>query len=617
VADANRPLNATSGTLLVSLIVVAVLYFSRTVLIPLALALLLAFLLAPLSIRLRRWGFGRLLSAISVVTLSFAVLGVLGLLVVSQLADLGRKLPEYQRNIQNKLESVRASGGGFVAKMGRTARSISDELTPAVPPSAGPRSGQEKPVPVEIRPSAFSPFDLMQKSLGSILAALLTAVIVIVLALFILIEREDLRDRVVRLAGPRRVNLTTQVLDDAAYRVSRYLLAQLVVNAGFGALVGVGLLVLGIPNPFLWGVLTALFRYIPYLGIWIAAAMPAAVALAVEPGWFKLPVIFGLYLSIDLLMTNVLEPLVYGSTTGLSPLAVLVAAVFWTWLWGPVGLLLATPLTVCVVVIGRHVHNLEFLQVLLSDEPTLPPETRFYQRLLAREPEEAEEVAEEFLKGKSLEELFDGLIAPALALAEQDRHRGRLDSEREQFLFQNTRLLIENLSEPEEAAGAGDKMKAESSLLPPQRPLQAAREEGRLQVLCVPARDEADALGALMLARLLEGRGLAAQAMAAGTLAGESLERVRCEQPETVCVVAIPPFGFLHARYLCRRLQTQLPTLKLVCAILTEGPPEELKQHQPPLTAGEVASSLRQAVAQLLALLPLVTPEQQPLPNAA
>src|SRR5262249_43403188 len=281
----------------------------------------------------------------------------------------------------------------------------------------------EKPVPVEIRRSAFSPFEIIQKMLGSFLNIVVTAGIVLVFVIFMLIERTDLRDRVIRLGGARRVHATTRMLDDASRRVSRYLLNQLVINAAYGASTAVGLYFIGVPNPFLWGLVAALLRYIPYLGIWIAAAMPAALAFAVEPGWVKVPVVFGLYFGIDLIMYNFVEPLLYGNSTGLSPLAILVAAVFWTWLWGPVGLLLSTPLTVCVVVLGRHIPQLWFIRILLSDEPVLSPETRLYQRLLAMDLEEATEIAEEFLKDKPLDEFYDRVIVPTLSLAEEDRHR--------------------------------------------------------------------------------------------------------------------------------------------------------------------------------------------------
>jgi hypothetical protein len=326
----------------------------------------------------------------------------------------------------------------------------------------------------------------------------------------------------------------------------------------------------------------------------------------------KVPIVFGLYFGTDLLMYNAVEPLLYGTSTGVSPLAILVAAVFWTWLWGPVGLLLATPLTVCVVVIGRHVPNLGFLRVMLSDEPMLSPATRLYQRLLALDLEEATGVAEEFLKGKSLEDVFDRVVIPALSCAEEDRHRGKLDERRQAFIFENTRILVDDLAERADELIAGNNTgKARTSA----RDNEGSKNSGvPSQVLCLPARDEADEIAAQMLARLLERRGVLAQHFSSGVLAGESLALVEQAQPRIACICAVPPFGYVHVRYLCRRLRGRFQRLKLVASMLTENDVNEIKQRRPPLVADEVASSLQQTVTQILALLPV---ESHARPEAA
>lgn len=606
MANDNRSKSSSgTSTLLTLLIVVAVLHFARTVFIPFALAVLLAFLLGPLVIRLRHWGWKRVPAAVAAVLVSFIVLGAIGMLMATQLSDLAHKLPEYQQNIHRKVEKIRNSGGGLVSRVTGWMRNFTEELNPQAPSADRNQPPNERPVPVEIRRMPFSPIEIIQKIMGSLLTIVLTAGIVIVFVLFMLVEREDLRDRLIRLGGARRVNLTTKVLDDAAERVSRYLLAQLVVNVTFGVLAGVGLYFIGVPNPVLWGILAALFRYIPYLGIWVAATMPAAVAFAVEPGWAKIPEVAGLYIGIDLLMYNLVEPLLYGSSTGVSPLAILVAAVFWTWLWGPVGLLLATPLTVCVVVIGRHVPNLGFLQVLLSDEPALPVHTRFYQRLLAIDLEEATEVAAEFLEGKTLEDLFDQVIIPALSLAEEDRHQGKLDDAQRRSIFQNARILLEDVVERAPELREGNHVRKTPSAGKPAPESKATAAEDAANVICIPARDEADELAAMMLAELLRQRGIRAQALSAGALASESLEKVEQAHPKIAAVAAVPPSGYLHARYLCRRLHAQFKGLKLIGAILTEGDVNEVKRRQPPLDADELASSLHQVVAHVLGLLPL------------
>jgi len=605
-----RPIRENSARLLTIVIVGAVLYFAREVFIPFALAFLLAFLLSPLATRLRHWGLGRAPSAILVVHVFFVVIAVLGFGMASQMTDVAHKLPGYQHNIREKLHSVQISGGGLIERATRVIHDLTAELTPAAPSPSRSQSGEEKPVPVEIRKAPFSPIQFLRSILGSLLSSVITALVIIVFVIFMLIQKEDLRDRLIRLIGAGRVNVTTQALDDAASRLSHYLLAQAGINMSFGILAGCVLYFIGVPNPLLWGLAAALLRYIPYLGIWVAACLPAMMAFAVEPGWVKVPIIFGTYLGIDLLMYNFAEPFLYGNTTGISPIAILIAAVFWTWLWGPVGLFLSTPLTVCLVVIGRYVPSLEFLSILLGDEPVLRPETKFYQRMLAMNLDEATELAEEYLKGKSLEQLDDCVIIPALTLAEEDRHRGRLDQEREQFLFQNTRILVEDLTERADNLISGNNSNRKQN--DDARKSQPAVSSDQPEVLCIPARDEADEIAALMLEQLLSKRGISAKVLSCAGLLGECIQKVEQEKPGVVCVAAIPPFGYVHARYLCRRLRNRFPELKVVAAILTEGDVNEIKKRQPPVSADEIGSSLTQALAAILSLLPTANLRPQP-----
>jgi len=608
VAEGIRPFRENSARLLTVVIVGAILYFAREVFIPLALAFLLAFLLAPLATRLRRWGLGRALSAITVVLAAFAVIGVICLVMASQLTDVAHKLPGYQQNIRDKLHSVQVSGGGVLERATRAVHAFTAELTPKPSTLAKTPSGEEKPVPVEIKKAPFSPIEIVRTILGSLLSITITALIIVVFVIFMLVQKEDLRDRLIRLFGAGRVNVTTQALDDAAGRLSRYLLAQLTINVTFGVLVGCVLYFIHVPNPLLWGLVAALLRYIPYLGIWVAACMPAMMAFAVEPGWVKVPIVFGSYLGIDLLMYNFAEPLFYGNSTGISPIAILLAAVFWTWLWGPVGLFLATPLTVCVVVIGRYVPSMEFLSILLGDEPVLRPETKFYQRMLAMNLDEATELAEDYLKGKSLEQLDDAVIIPALTLAEEDRHRGKLDDERQRFVFHNTRLLVEDVAERAEDLIAGDSSSRKSTT--EEQPNRADKSSAHAEVLCIPARDEADEIAALMLEQLLSKRNIPATVLSCAGLLGECIQEVEKRKPRIVCVAAVPPFGYVHARYLCRRLRSRFPDLKVVAAILTEGDANEIRNRQPPVPADEIGSSLSQALAAILSLLP--TTDSQP-----
>jgi predicted PurR-regulated permease PerM len=359
--------------LLTVVLLVGALYFARVVLVPLAMAVLLAFLLVPVVEWLQRRGLWQAPAVLLAVVFSMVVIGGIATVMTTQLTDLAHRLPDYQNNVHQKLKAIRDSGGGVINRMTRWGHGVTAELTPPpapAPPGQPAPTTEPKPVPVEVMHTTFSPLESLPTVLGSVINILLTSVIVIVFVIFMLIQRKDLRKRLIRLAGDGPS--ATAMLDDAAQRVSRYLLAQFLMNSGYGVAMGLALYFIGVPNPLLWGLLAAIFRYVPYLGIWIAAIMPAAVAFAVEPGWVKMPLILGVYVGVDVLMYNFAEPLLYRNSTGISPLALLVAAVFWTWLWGGAGLLLSTPLTVLVLVLGRQ--HFEFLGILLSDEPAPPVE---------------------------------------------------------------------------------------------------------------------------------------------------------------------------------------------------------------------------------------------------
>ncbi len=602
---ANRPNPSSRGNALLSVIVVvAVLYFARDVFIPLALAVLFAFLLGPLVMRLRHWGVWRMPAVLIVVALAFvAIAGVTDLMVV-QLTELGRKMPEYEQNLHKKAQSVRDSSSGFIGHFSRVMHDFSTELNPTTSTNQ-PMASSQKPVPVEIQHSGGTPLELVPRVLGSVVGLLLTVVIVTVFVIFMLLQQEDLRNRVIRLAGARQLNATTKALDEAGERVSRYLVAQLLVNIAFGIPAGIALYFLGVPNPILWGMLAALFRYIPYLGIWIAALMPAAVLFAVDPGWIKPFSVFGIYFCIDLIMYNLVEPLVYRNSTGMTPLAILVAAVFWTWLWGPVGLLLATPLTVCIAVLGRYVPSLRFLGVLLSDEPVLTPDKRFYQRLLAMDIDEAGQIAEEFLKDKTLVELYDTVIIPALGLAEGDRRAGKLDDEQEQFIYHNARLLVEDFASrarESEAETDGAPKRVDETAPRPEPPA-----EMELSVLSLPARTEADEIAALMLAQLLNARGISAKPMSASAFASERLEEIGREKIQLACVANVSSDGHLHTRYFCKRLRDQFPKMKIVVAMLAGAEKPESPQKEPSILADEMARTLAEAVAEISSLLPVTS----------
>ena len=559
-------------TLAALVIVVTALYFAREVFIPFALAVLLSFMLAPLVIRLRHWGLGRVPAVLAVVGLSVALMAGPAWLVTIQLYDLANKLPDYQLTIQTKLRSFKAPGEGIVEKASRMFRETKKELNqsakspdssgePEKSPTASPEAAT--PIPVEVHEREPTSWQLMRGLLGSIWHPLATAGIVLIFVVFMLVHREDLRDRVLRLVGLGRLSLTTQALDDAAGRVSRYLLMQLVVNVTYGVPLGIGLYLIGVPNAFLWGLMATLLRFIPYVGPWIAAIFPLALAFAVDPGWSMLLLSGGLFVVLELLSNNVVEPWLYGSSTGVSPVAIIVAAVFWTWLWGPVGLLLSTPLTVCLVVLGRYVARLEFLSILLGDEPVLTEEARLYQRMVAKDPDEAFELAQDYLQQHSLLEFYEQVVIPALILAEQDRERGVLDEDKQRHIWQNIRELVEDLADHKDVT---DRTASEKDA-PASEEKRSFPEPEHLSVLCIPARNEADEIAAMILAQLLHRRGVGAKPLSATTLTGEHLEELKENGLDLVCVSKVAAPGIRAVRYLCKRLRNNFPNLKIIVGL--------------------------------------------------
>jgi predicted PurR-regulated permease PerM len=554
----------------VAVVVIVTLYFARIVLIPFALALLFTFILTPLVKILERARFGRIPSALLVVLLALGACGAVGWTVTKQFSQVVDQLPDYKANIRTKLTSLHWSSHHALDNASQTMTEISKDLATA--PTAQ-RSGEStlthptlmrptpeaKPIPVEIVKPPALPLESMQNVLG-LLASVL---IVLVFTIFMLIRREDLRNRLISLAGDGNLQLVTQTLDDASARVSRYLLLQFVVNACYGIFIGTCLHFIGLPGALLWGVIVGTLRFLPYIGPPLGGIMPLLLSLAVFDGWTRPLIVLGLFVFTELIVSNLVEPLLYGIHTGISSLAILVAAIFWTAIWGPIGLVLSTPLTVCLLVVGRHVPRLRFLQILLGDEPPLTPDSRFYQRLLAMDHEEARQVLEGYLEGKTLEELYDSVLIPALSLAEQDRHENRLEDASQKFICQSTRELIDELWEPggeESAAAGGGREDGELTSN------EALQDRDSRKILCLPARDEADEIVAIMLAQVLETAGHQAQCVPLGT-AAEMLAQVKEERPDVVCISALPPFAIPHARSLYAKLRAQDSKLRVVVGL--------------------------------------------------
>jgi predicted PurR-regulated permease PerM/methanogenic corrinoid protein MtbC1 len=573
-------------------LITAALYFGRDVLIPLALAILISFILTPSVQRLQQMRLGRVPAVLAVVVVMFGAVAALTWIMGRQLVSLAETLPRYEQNIRAKAVALHGSGNSALTQARQTVEHLQEELGIAAPgaPAAPPaRSGGKArattpagPLPVTVVEPPESPLEVLRTTVFPLLGPLGTAGLVLVFTIFMLIQREDLRDRLLRLFGQGRLNASTQALDEAARRVSRYLLMQSLINAGTGTAVGIGLFFIGVPNALLWGLLAAVLRYIPYLGPWIAATLPFLISLAVFPGWEKPLLTIGLFALIELISNNVVEPLVYGSETGISTLGVLVAAVFWTWLWGPVGLLMATPLTVCLVVVGRYVPNLQFLDVLLGDQPPLPLEAQVYHRLLSMNSEEVELVVESCLQERSVAEFYDGVLIPALILAERDRHRGDLSPEREEFIDTTVRDWIE------EIAGRTSK---DGSLGPQIAPRRVA---GRL--VCVPAHDMADELAGAMFAQLAV-QGGTPVVLEYDMPRSEVLRRLAELGADQVFISALAPFAYTEAREVCRDVRAHFPGIRIVVALWDlRSEADRFRRRLAAAGADEVVSTLQDAV---------------------
>lgn len=442
-------------TVALTAFLIATLYFARPILIPLALAALFTFLLSPLVTRIERW-IGRIAAVLVVVTIIFTVTSVTGWVLTRQFVDLATKLPDYKVNIQTKLRSFKVPTGGAVSRLSQTVEELKEDLpgtsspavvpTPRKPESATIPANAAQGVPAQaVKTSKASPMELAQSVIAPLLGPLGTGALVSLLVICMLLQREDLRSRLIRLIGQGRIGATTRAMDDAGARVSRYLLMQLLVNVTYGIAIAVGLYFIGVPNAVLWGVFATVMRFIPYIGAWIAAVFPIMLSLAVSTSWTMPLLTIGLFVVLELLSNNLMEPWLYGSSTGVSSIALIVAAVFWTWLWGPVGLVLATPLTVCLVVMGRHVPRLRFLSIVLSDEEALTPAEECYHRLLAGDLNEAGELVDSYVKTNSLTALYDSVLIPVVTSAEMDHRREALDDEQRAAVEQGVRDIVEDL----------------------------------------------------------------------------------------------------------------------------------------------------------------------------
>jgi predicted PurR-regulated permease PerM len=596
-------------TLIAIVVVIAALYFGRLVLVPLALAVVLAFLLTPVVGWLQKCHFGRVPAVLAVLVLAFGLVSSLGWVVTGQLMDIVDQFPSYKSNIHDKIQSLRIPDGSRLKNATNTVSELSNELSAASDSVVDKKSGKtsgSRPIAVQVAQPPSNAPQYLRAMIGPLTGVLETSAMVIVFTLFMMIKREDLRNRVIRLAGQGQLNVVTQALDDGSRRLGRYLLLQFLVNTAFGVIFGSGAYWIGIPHALLWGVLACLLRFVPYVGTPIATAFPVGMALAVFPGWQQVALMFGLFVILELIIANLIEPWLFGAHTGISSLAILVAAVFWAILWGPLGLILSTPLTVGLILIGRYVPQLSFLEVLLGDEPVLPVEAHFYQRLLALDQDEARDIAESYLKDKPIGSFYDSVLIPALALAERDRHLNLLETRTADFVNQNTRDLIEELGDgtPDDDLVMFNNNNGNKD---------GARNQGDanydganhdvlsgLRVVCIPAADEADELVAMMLAQLLERLGYDVRHLPV-TPRANLLNELPTFAPQVAVISALPPFAVGQTRSLCKRLRQRQPDLKILVGLWNfEGGAVKAQDRVGPKAADMIATSLQQAVSLLV-----------------
>jgi predicted PurR-regulated permease PerM len=534
----------------ITTVVVAGLYFGRPVLLPLSLAVLISFALAPLVGLLKRLRLGNVLPVLISLLFAVVILSSLAAFMGSQLANLASDLPRYQTNLSQKIHSVvgPAFHNGTITQLNRTINNLAEQVTGGRTEEVATAAPNEiKPIPVEIRRTSMAPWTVAQTVLGPLVEPLGLIVLVLVFVGFILLQKDDLRDRFVRLAGSRDMQRTTVALDEAASRLSRYLFLQTCINTCFGLVIGGGLWLIGIPNAGLWALMSMLLRFVPYVGVPMAFLFPFTLALAVDPGWSKMVWTIALYGGIEAIIGQAVEPFLYGRSMGLSAVAVVVAAVFWTWLWGPVGLLLSTPLTMCFVVFSRHVESLKFLDVMLGDQPALRFEESLYLRMLADDPDEAADEAEDFLRANSLSAYYDEVAARSLMLAQTDVDRGVLDPLRQTRIRDAIKGLIINLADrKDEAAHAAD--------LP-----EDWRMTSREPVLCVAGRGPLDEAAALLLVDMLGKYGIAARVVSSDETSATNIRELSCEGVHLTCVSYLDPGTFKNARYQVRRLRKRMP----------------------------------------------------------
>jgi predicted PurR-regulated permease PerM len=587
--------------LMIAALIIVFLYVAGPIVEPLAIAALLSFILAPVMRRLRAWGAPKVLAAILCVGLTLSVIAVLTATLGLQARQLAQDLPTYETNLREKVKLLGNMPflSGVLDRASGTLRDLQDELSrPESRPVASQAGGAPKPLPVEVHQPEPRGLEAISNIVRPLLSPLATTALVILFLLFILLQREDIRDRFLRLAGTADLQRSTATLNDAATRLGQFYMMQLLLNTAFGIVIAVALVIIGVPNAVLWGILAGLMRFVPFIGSLIAAFFPIAVAAAADPGWTMPLMTAALFIVAEPAAGQVIEPLVFGQRTGLSPVAVVLSTLFWTLLWGPVGLLLATPLTVCLVVLGKHTEGLKFIDVLLGDDPPLLPEERFYQRLLAGDATDATDQAEEELKTHTLSAYYDAIPMKALVLAQADAAEGKLSDDRQQTIRSTMDEIIDDLDEyrdesPDDepiAKISGDDEGA--SIVEQVKPAASTS-----RVLCVASRSPLDQTAASMLAQVLTKRGLSAVSLPYERAGFEAQLPIDARAAKMVCLsyfgVASKP---AHVRYLIRRLRRLMPRAKFVaCFWMLRDDRTRLEEWKTTVNADFAIASLEEA----------------------
>ena len=597
--------------MLLAVLVVAALYFGREVLVPIALAVLLSFVLAPLVRFLQGWYVPRIVAVFGVTLFALVIILGLAALMVAQVNQLAGDLPRYESTLRAKIQSLRGvmAGTGTLERASEVLQGLRKEIerSEAGPPSRVPAGEQPlptRPIPVEVRQPDPGALQTLVALITPLIFPLTTTGVVFIFVVFILVQRQDLRNRLVRLAGAQDLQRTTAALDDAGTRLSRLFLTQLALNAAFGLVIGSGLWIIGVPSAPLWGMLAMILRFVPYVGALISAVFPLLLAAAVDPGWTMVLWTAALFLVVEPVVGHVIEPMVYGHSSGLSPIAVIVAATFWTWLWGPIGLILATPLTICLTVLGRHVDRLKFLEVMLGDEPALTPAELIYQRMLARDPVEATEQARLFLRQKPLIAYYDEILLEGLKLAQADAERNRLDEEHLRRIRDAVAEIVDDLGahedEPTLDATPEQSPLAQIEKTAAVREAQPLSERWRTgkPVLCIPGGGLLDEAAALMIAQLVERRAIGARAEQAEALSMSRIFSLDTTDIELIVLCYVEFASPAQVRYAVRRIRRAASDVAVLVALMGDGVDGEEVSPSTHVVRG----SLRATVDKVLAI---------------